>query len=484
MQRDGSNMEMGGPRPQSPGSGDNAPSPSKRPRLDGQGFNGQQMNAARSQGMQGPGMGQTSASAAHAGQMLLQNGINPNDMPATQFSAFQASNPAAQQKSIEVYSQNIMNQQRQAMNNPNMGKAMNPGVQGSPMAQQGLEGSADLFSGNNPRAMGGPSGQPQGNHALQDYQMQLMLLEQQNKKRLLMARQEQDNMTQHPGSAPMGQPGFAQAMSPQGSRAGPSPNPNDMVKGTPKPGQAGLPGSPMPDGSMPQNRGSPMPNFDPSQMPPGAMPPYYPQMAGGMVRPPTTNPAFNAQFNPQQMAAMRASGQMPPGFPQHMQQQMMQQQAQQQQQQQQQQGQQPPQMGTPQHRNAMPPPPAPQPNVEAQRTQPSSPAQAPAPPTPQQSNKAGPKKAKEKKETGKKVGKFHSVSNASTDVRRPIQLRRLAALLELHQLRNQNLRQRLHLRPPPRTTHLHLRPRRRLSRNRLSIPMLGSLSAIWAEGAT
>jgi hypothetical protein len=31
-----------------------------------------------------------------------------------------------------------------------------------------------------------------GNHALQDYQMQLMLLEQQNKKRLMMARQEQD----------------------------------------------------------------------------------------------------------------------------------------------------------------------------------------------------------------------------------------------------------------------------------------------------
>ncbi|KAF2029115.1 hypothetical protein EK21DRAFT_113174 [Setomelanomma holmii] len=34
-----------------------------------------------------------------------------------------------------------------------------------------------------------------GNHALQDYHMQLMLLEQQNKKRLLMARQEQDNMS-------------------------------------------------------------------------------------------------------------------------------------------------------------------------------------------------------------------------------------------------------------------------------------------------
>jgi hypothetical protein len=34
-----------------------------------------------------------------------------------------------------------------------------------------------------------------GSHALQDYQMQLMLLEQQNKKRLMMARQEQDNIS-------------------------------------------------------------------------------------------------------------------------------------------------------------------------------------------------------------------------------------------------------------------------------------------------
>ncbi|KAF2823081.1 hypothetical protein CC86DRAFT_409849 [Ophiobolus disseminans] len=46
-----------------------------------------------------------------------------------------------------------------------------------------------------------PSGQT-GNRALQDYQMQLMLLEQQNKKRLLMARQEQDNMMGSPMTAP------------------------------------------------------------------------------------------------------------------------------------------------------------------------------------------------------------------------------------------------------------------------------------------
>jgi hypothetical protein len=38
--------------------------------------------------------------------------------------------------------------------------------------------------------------QKQGNYALQDYQMQLMLREQQNKKRLMMARQEQYSLTQ------------------------------------------------------------------------------------------------------------------------------------------------------------------------------------------------------------------------------------------------------------------------------------------------
>jgi hypothetical protein len=35
MQRDGSNMDMNGQRPQSPGSNENAPSPNKRPRVDG-----------------------------------------------------------------------------------------------------------------------------------------------------------------------------------------------------------------------------------------------------------------------------------------------------------------------------------------------------------------------------------------------------------------------------------------------------------------
>ncbi len=47
----------------------------------------------------------------------------------------------------------------------------------------------DMFAGNPPPPGSAPA---QGNHALQDHQMGLMLLEQQNKKRLLMARQDQD----------------------------------------------------------------------------------------------------------------------------------------------------------------------------------------------------------------------------------------------------------------------------------------------------
>ncbi|KAL5348825.1 hypothetical protein ACLOAV_006247 [Pseudogymnoascus australis] len=39
-----------------------------------------------------------------------------------------------------------------------------------------------------------------GGHALEDYQLQLMVLELQNKKRLLIARYEQDSQTTWPGS--------------------------------------------------------------------------------------------------------------------------------------------------------------------------------------------------------------------------------------------------------------------------------------------
>ncbi|KAF2139938.1 uncharacterized protein K452DRAFT_58352 [Aplosporella prunicola CBS 121167] len=387
MQREGSQMDMN-QRPSSPGSAENAPSPNKRPRLDNQGFNGQPMApGARTQGMQ------PQATTTQAGQMLMANGIDPNNMTAQQFNAFQGQTPNVQTKSI------------QEMNSA--------GMQNSPMGQQGTDGFQDFGQGNpQARIQNAPPGQqPGGNHALQDYQMQLMLLEQQNKKRLLMARQEQDNITQHPGSGPVAQPGFPPAMSPQGSRAGPSPNPNDQMKrGTPKLNQAGLPSSPMPDGPMPQNRSSPLPNgFDPSQMPPGIPPQYYQQMgANGMMRPPSSHPGFQGGMTPQQMEMIRRNGgQLPNGmWPQGAQPPMMPQQPQ---------GAQPMPMGTPQQRNnQMPPPPAPVAGNETGRTQPSSPAQPQnQPPTPSQGNKPTPKK-KGKPEEKKNAPKQQPTKKGST----------------------------------------------------------------------
>ena len=113
---------------------------------------------------------------------------------------------------------------------PNMGPG---GAQGSPMSQPGMDvATGEFYAAANggarmamqpnatAAAVAGQAGGSNGNHALQDYQMQLMLLEQQNKKRLLMARQEQDSMSgQHPGGVgPNG--AFAQVMSPQGSQRG------------------------------------------------------------------------------------------------------------------------------------------------------------------------------------------------------------------------------------------------------------------------
>jgi hypothetical protein len=248
---------------------------------------------------------------------------------------------------------------------------------------------------NQQRLTNGGAGASHGSHALQDYQMQLMLLEQQNKKRLLMARQEQENINLVPqGSAPGGQIAYAPAMSPSGSRAGPSPNPNDQMKrvaGTPKMGQGVIPGSPMPEM---QNRGSPAPGFE-APVPQGVRSGQFfnngmggnPAMMGGQ-QPPSSHPGgFNnmqmQNMNPQVMEQMRmaSGGRFPNGQPfQQQPPQMMQ-------------GNQPQQVGTPQQRNTMPPPPAP--SQEQQRTQPSSPAQPQAPPTPSTAPKSAPKGKKE-----------------------------------------------------------------------------------------
>lgn len=437
MQRDGSNMDGNQNRPGSPGAGENAPSPSKRQRLDGSGpFNPQQggmmPNGQRpQQGMPGQQVGNGPRSAAMAQHMLSTNGIDPANLSPQQFQNFQTQPPQTQAKSIQTYSQNLQQHHGQQMPNKQMPNPAGPQGQASPMMQQGpdgptlgayynpdMTGSGAMGPGGMRTGPGGAQGAGGSNHALQDYQMQLMLLEQQNKKRLMMARQEQDSMggggmprgdgggPGGPGGpGPNGQP-FQE--SPQGPRAGTSPNPAEQIKrGTPQMNPANMP-SPLPEGA--QSRGSPNPmNFGmPNNMDPSMQPHFFKGINGmdnNMVaaqmngmRPPSShpNPPFNGQVNPQLMRQQQGvqggppmqwqgpngNGMAPQG-PQGPQGQVQ---------------------GTPQQRS-MPPPSAPAPanNAAAGRAQPTSPQQnTAAPPTPQQSNKAAPKK-KETKNTKTKV---------------------------------------------------------------------------------
>ncbi|EAW10893.1 putative cAMP-dependent protein kinase pathway protein (Som1) [Aspergillus clavatus NRRL 1] len=402
MQREHSDMDMNGHRPQSPSSAENAPSPSKRPRLENGPMNGQQLAP------NGRGQGQGMPGQPNPQALLMQNGLNPRAINPAQFPGFQQPGPAAQQKSIQVYAQNLaLHHSRSALNNQGIPNGlMNPGVMPNqtdlvpmPDGQGMYPMNGDYYGANGPMAqvragMQTPGGQ-HGNHALQDYQMQLMLLEQQNKRRLMMARQEQDSMSRADGQPPMpGQQGLPPGTSPQGSRAGTSPNPNDQMKrGTPKMPQTGLPGSPSAGDPMVQNRGSPAAmNFNAGQMPP--------EMAGGQffnamagpngMRPPSSNPAFTGPQMGQPIPTGAANRVAAASWQQQGQPMAPQQSP----------AQQPQPTGTPQQ-NSMPPPSAPPvggPN--AGRAAPQSPQNPAATPTPQPS-KAAPKK-KEPKEPARK----------------------------------------------------------------------------------
>jgi hypothetical protein len=427
MQRDPSEGN-GQQRAQSPGSAENAPSPSKRPRLDGP-FNGQQMPNGRGQSQGMPQqVGETGPSnAIQAAHLQLTNGIEPN-LTAQQFQNMPGgpNANAAQRAALSGYGAALGQQQAGQMPvKPGMpGQPGGPQNQGSPMMTQGQDGGsiANYYNPGDmaPNGMRGGPNQPNGggggNHALQDYQMQLMLLEQQNKKRLMMARQEQDSMSiprpgdgsGGPGMGPNGQP-FQQGTSPQGARSVNSPNPSEQMKrGTPHMNASGIPSPGVAEG---QNRGSPSGmnfNLPGAGMDPNNMDPkFYQQMNGmnpGMVpggmpngmRPPSSHPSggFNGQMNQQQMMARQQgqnwqgpNGQMVPqpnqGAPQQ-------------------------NMGTP-RQGAMPPPSAPAANANTNgRTQPSSPQQTTAaPPTPSQANKANPKK---KGETKSEKAKVYSIA--------------------------------------------------------------------------
>lgn len=438
MQRDPSGMDQNRDRPSSPAPGDNVPSPSKRPRIDGAPFNSTQPggmvpNGRPAQGLQGQQMANNANTTAQ--QMLVAHGINPHSLTTQQLTNFMNSPHGAQQKSIATYSQNLQHHHGSQMGNKQGPNAGGPPNQGSPMIPQGPDSNA-LNAYYNPETQmpgpggmrPGPGGAPQAagsNHALQDYQMQLMLLEQQNKKRLMMARQEQDTITGLPreggGPGGPGQPGpnastFPEA-SPQAMRSGASPNPADQMKrGTPQMNNSGIP-SPVPEGGQSRDSPNPAMNFMGNQVDPSMAPHFF--KPGGVdgnmaaqaqingMRPPSSHPGqpYNGQMNPQQQMMAR---QMQQGQGQGAQQPGNQGQPGQWQQGpngQTPQGMQPNQQvqGTPQQRS-MPPPSAPAATTNSvnSRTTASPQQAAAAPPTPSQSSKAAPKK-KETKAAKEKV---------------------------------------------------------------------------------
>lgn len=413
MRRDPSDLDINGQRPRTPSSGENAPSPSKRPRLDGvQGFSGPQMmpnGRGPPQGLHGQQMIDPNE---NANSLLMQHGINPTNLSQPQFNSFQNQTPQVQQKSIQVYAQNIAAQQQRQ----NMPKARIPG-QGSPMMQQGMEltgtgGVPEYFTVNPTMGMRPPvpANGAGGNHALQDYQMQLMLLEQQNKKRLLMARQEHDTTPRADGQPGMpGAPGFAPVMSPQGSRSGPSPGPNDQIKrGTPKMGASVLPGggSPMPDGGMPQGRESPAAMNYNGQLPTEL---YQMKMPENMRPPPNSHPRYTNgnMLREQQMEAVRVNQMQSNNWaPQQGQAAVMQQIPQAQQ----------PSQSTPQQRTM--PPPTTLPAGATANGRPSSPAApAPAPATPSATAKPNPKAKKNDEKTRKVTSSVSHGAKQSSNLR-------------------------------------------------------------------
>ena len=111
MRRDPSGMDMNGQRPHTPSSGDHAPSP-KRPRMDGTGFTPQQMmqNGRPPPGMPPQMLPENSQATQQANALLVTNGINPANLSESQFASFQSQQPSVQQKSIQVYAQNMAKQ--------------------------------------------------------------------------------------------------------------------------------------------------------------------------------------------------------------------------------------------------------------------------------------------------------------------------------------------------------------------------------------
>jgi hypothetical protein len=272
-QRDTAEAEAMRHRASSPVS-DNASSPSKRPRLEGGPFNSAQSGTIN--GRQAGSMS-NQAHPAHS-QPLMATGMQPQNMAPGHMQPFPGPSQVGQAKSsIQSYSQTLQQHHGSQMPTKPGPNSQAPPPQGSPeMVTQAPQITAyynapgTLDTTGRMGAGGASTVHPGGgNHALQDYQMQLMLLEQQNKKRLLMARQEQDNivpmardgsntLTQGsaavPNGGPVGNGQFADTTQMIRPSASPNSSTEQMKRGTPQMNTANMP-SPLPDAT--QARDSP-----------------------------------------------------------------------------------------------------------------------------------------------------------------------------------------------------------------------------------
>jgi hypothetical protein len=245
--------EMNGqPRPQSPAGSQTAGSPSAKRQNIGDG----QFRDPTGRGQMRPGApGQPSHVTQ---QMLMTNGIDPNSALTHQLNNFPPQKIAAmrqlQEQNPNAPMQNPHFMKQMQGGQPNMQVAMgNPMMPPGPDGQRVTVGDLSEYYGTSHPTMptNGIQGPNQSNHALADYQMQLMVLEQQNKRRLLRARAEQDNLSQG-GNRPFEQgPNMAGMCS--NVRAAPSPGPPGDKQRTPKLGSAVGPGSPLPDAQIQQN---------------------------------------------------------------------------------------------------------------------------------------------------------------------------------------------------------------------------------------
>ncbi|KAK0516910.1 hypothetical protein JMJ35_000065 [Cladonia borealis] len=120
--------------------------------------------------------------ACAAQNLLVAHGINPGNLSEAQFESFRMQSPAVQKKSIEIYAANRAESQPPQKTSTNSGAASG---RESPVVTQDMD--QDGIRAGMSRSREPPT--------VDDYQMQLKLLERQNKKRCFLLEQHRDEDT-------------------------------------------------------------------------------------------------------------------------------------------------------------------------------------------------------------------------------------------------------------------------------------------------